>query len=151
MMRFPITDSELVSLHFGKHNDEVQLYAFDVLALDGDDLRRLPLSMRKTNLARLLTRRRRHLRRTVRAGRDQPVSRRLRHGTGGTRLEAPRPAISGRQVEVLGEGEEPEASGNEPGDGDFRIAPIRNGAGNGAVFAFVAGIDQSTYLVNETG
>ena len=38
-------------------NDEIQLYAFDILALDGDDLRRLPLSMRKTNLARLLARR----------------------------------------------------------------------------------------------
>ena len=36
---------------------EVQLYAFDIMALDGDDLRRLPLSMRKTNLARLLARR----------------------------------------------------------------------------------------------
>jgi len=35
----------------------VQLYAFDVLALDRDDLRSLPLSMRKTNLARLLARR----------------------------------------------------------------------------------------------
>jgi ATP-dependent DNA ligase len=35
----------------------VQLYAFDILALDGDDLRTLPLSMRKTNLARLLRRR----------------------------------------------------------------------------------------------
>jgi len=35
----------------------VQLYAFDILALDGEDLRRLPLSMRKTNLARLLARR----------------------------------------------------------------------------------------------
>ena len=35
----------------------MQLYAFDILALDGDDLRRLPLSMRKTNLARLLARR----------------------------------------------------------------------------------------------
>jgi ATP-dependent DNA ligase len=40
-----------------KHDDEVQLYAFDILALDGEDLRRLPLSMRKTNLARLLVRR----------------------------------------------------------------------------------------------
>ena len=38
-------------------NDEVQLYAFDCLALDGEDLRALPLSMRKTNLARLLARR----------------------------------------------------------------------------------------------
>jgi bifunctional non-homologous end joining protein LigD len=45
------------ALHSGRHNDEVQLYAFDCLALDGDDLRRLPLSMRKMNLARLLARR----------------------------------------------------------------------------------------------
>jgi ATP-dependent DNA ligase len=30
---------------------------FDILAGDGEDLRKLPLSMRKTNLARLLTRR----------------------------------------------------------------------------------------------
>jgi bifunctional non-homologous end joining protein LigD len=45
------------ALHSRKHEDEVQLYAFDILALDGDDLRRLPLSMRKTNLARLLARR----------------------------------------------------------------------------------------------
>ena len=34
-----------------------QLYAFDILALDGENLRSLPLSMRKTNLARLLARR----------------------------------------------------------------------------------------------
>jgi bifunctional non-homologous end joining protein LigD len=33
------------------------LYAFDAMMLDGDDLRKLPLTMRKTNLARLLTRR----------------------------------------------------------------------------------------------
>jgi bifunctional non-homologous end joining protein LigD len=45
------------ALHSRKHDDEVQLYAFDVLALDGEDLRKLPLSMRKTNLARLLARR----------------------------------------------------------------------------------------------
>ena len=49
--------SDFNALHSGKHNDEVQLCAFDVLAMDGDDLRRLPLSMRKTNLARLLARR----------------------------------------------------------------------------------------------
>jgi ATP-dependent DNA ligase len=42
------------SLHSGKHNEEVQLCAFDVLALDGEDLRPLPLSMRKPNLDRLL-------------------------------------------------------------------------------------------------
>jgi bifunctional non-homologous end joining protein LigD len=45
------------ALHSRKHDDEVQLYAFDIMAFDGEDLRRLPLSMRKTNLARLLARR----------------------------------------------------------------------------------------------
>jgi bifunctional non-homologous end joining protein LigD len=45
------------ALHSRKHDEEVQLCAFDILALDGDDLRRLPLSIRKTNLARLLARR----------------------------------------------------------------------------------------------
>ena len=40
-----------------QHNDEIQLYTFDILALDGDDLRKLPLHLRKTNLARLLARR----------------------------------------------------------------------------------------------
>ena len=45
------------ALHSRKHEEEVQLYAFDILALDGEDLRPLPLSLRKTNLARLLARR----------------------------------------------------------------------------------------------
>ena len=49
--------SDFEALYSGKHDDEVQLYVFDVLAADGEDLRRLPLSMRKTNLARLLARR----------------------------------------------------------------------------------------------
>jgi bifunctional non-homologous end joining protein LigD len=40
-----------------KHDEEVQFYAFDILTLDGEDLRPLPLSLRKTNLARLLARR----------------------------------------------------------------------------------------------
>ena len=45
------------ALHSRQHDEEVQLYAFDILALDGEDLRGLPLSLRKTNLARLLARR----------------------------------------------------------------------------------------------
>jgi len=48
--------SDFNALHSRKHDHEVQLYAFDILALDGDDLRGLPLSVRKTNLARLLAR-----------------------------------------------------------------------------------------------
>jgi bifunctional non-homologous end joining protein LigD len=49
--------SDFNALHSGKHNDEVELLAFDIFALDGDDLRKLPLSMRKANLQRLLARR----------------------------------------------------------------------------------------------
>ncbi len=46
-----------LALHSRKHDAQVQLYAFDCLALAGEDIRHLPLSMRKTNLARLLARR----------------------------------------------------------------------------------------------
>jgi bifunctional non-homologous end joining protein LigD len=49
--------SDFNALHSRKHDEAVQLYAFDILTLDGDDLRGLPLSLRKTNLARLLARR----------------------------------------------------------------------------------------------
>ena len=48
--------SDFDALHSRKHDEEVQLYAFDMLAGDGEDLRKLPLSMRNTNLARLLAR-----------------------------------------------------------------------------------------------
>jgi bifunctional non-homologous end joining protein LigD len=46
--------SDFNALHSRKADAEVQLYAFDLLALGGDDLRPLPLEMRKTNLAQLL-------------------------------------------------------------------------------------------------
>jgi bifunctional non-homologous end joining protein LigD len=49
--------SDFNGLHSRRHDDEVEFYAFDCLVSDGDDLRKLPLSMRKTNLARLLARR----------------------------------------------------------------------------------------------
>jgi len=45
------------SLRSRRHDEEVQFYAFDIMALDGEDLRALPLSLRKTNFARLLARR----------------------------------------------------------------------------------------------
>ena len=42
------------ALHSGKQNGEVQFCAFDVLAIEGEDVRDFPLSMRKANLERLL-------------------------------------------------------------------------------------------------
>ena len=40
--------------HSRWHDSEVQLYASDILAPDGDDLRKLPLSLLKQKLERLL-------------------------------------------------------------------------------------------------
>jgi len=44
-------------LHSRKHDVEVQLYAFDLLMSAGDDLRPLPLHLRKNHLAKILRRR----------------------------------------------------------------------------------------------
>jgi bifunctional non-homologous end joining protein LigD len=49
--------SDFDGLHSRLHDEEVQFYAFDVLVSDGDDIRKLPLSMRKSSLSRLLARR----------------------------------------------------------------------------------------------
>ncbi|UPK37882.1 DNA ligase [Bradyrhizobium sp. 186] len=49
--------SDFNALHSRKHDHEVQFCAFDILAEGGDDLRTLPLSLRKANLERLLARR----------------------------------------------------------------------------------------------
>jgi bifunctional non-homologous end joining protein LigD len=49
--------SDFDGLHSRKYDGEVQFYAFDMLVSDGEDIRKLPLSMRKANLSRLLARR----------------------------------------------------------------------------------------------
>jgi len=49
--------SDFNALHSGRHNEEVQLCAFDILIEGDDDLRRLPLHLRKIALERLLARR----------------------------------------------------------------------------------------------
>jgi bifunctional non-homologous end joining protein LigD len=41
--------SDFDGLHSRKYDDDAQLYALDVLALDGEDLCALHLSMRKTS------------------------------------------------------------------------------------------------------
>ena len=49
--------SDADGLHSRQHDEEVQFYAFDMLVADGEDIRKLPLHLRKTNLARMLARR----------------------------------------------------------------------------------------------
>jgi hypothetical protein len=46
--------SDFNALRSRQHDEEVQLYAFDILAYNGDDLTRLPLHLLKTNLEPLL-------------------------------------------------------------------------------------------------
>ena len=49
--------SDFDTLHSRHHDEEVQLCAFDLLAEGDDDLRKLPLHLRKASLERLLARR----------------------------------------------------------------------------------------------
>ncbi|MGY3564100.1 ATP-dependent DNA ligase [Bradyrhizobium sp. USDA 4463] len=44
--------SDVNALHSRKHDHEVQLYAFDILAVGGDDLRVLPLHLSSTHPAK---------------------------------------------------------------------------------------------------
>lgn len=46
--------SDFDALHSNRRNEEAQLYAFDVIALDGEDLREEPLHARKARLDKLL-------------------------------------------------------------------------------------------------
>jgi bifunctional non-homologous end joining protein LigD len=43
-------------IRYRRHDADVFLYAFDLIELDGDDLRREPLAVRKATLASLLAR-----------------------------------------------------------------------------------------------
>jgi len=51
--------SDFEARHPRRHDEheQVQLYSFDILAVGGEDLAKLPLTLRKNNLARLLDRR----------------------------------------------------------------------------------------------
>ena len=49
--------SDFDTLHSRHHDEEVQLCAFDLIVEGGDDLRKLPLHLRKASLERLLARR----------------------------------------------------------------------------------------------
>src|SRR5215472_9326586 len=111
------------ALQSRRHDDKVWLYAFDILTLDGEDLRGLPLSMRKSDLARLLARR----------GPDGIFAAPYEQGEIGPDLfeaacnmgleglVSKRADLPCRTIKGLGEGQEPEASGDEPRDGRVRL------------------------------
>jgi hypothetical protein len=100
-----------------KHDDEVQLYAFDLLALEGDDPRWLPLSMRKANLERLLDRQPNGIFvAPYESGEIGPDLYRLslHRGTGGHSVETPRSNLPRGSLRPLGQGQEPQPPGHAP-------------------------------------
>jgi ATP-dependent DNA ligase len=46
--------SDFDKLHSHAHNEDIFLYSFDLLELNGDDLRKEPLERRKSKLEKLL-------------------------------------------------------------------------------------------------
>jgi bifunctional non-homologous end joining protein LigD len=119
--------SDFNALHSGKHNDEVQLYAFDILALDGDDLRPLPLSMRKAHLSRLLARWPDGIFISpFEQGEIGPDLFRAACNMGleGLVLKTPRQTLSRRTLKGLGQGEEPLAPRNGAREGRVRVTVV---------------------------
>ena len=107
--------SDFNGLHSRMHDAEVQFYAFDILVSDGEDLRRLPLSMRKTNLARLLARRVDGIFLSdFEQGEIGPDL--FRHG-----LQTSRAHLSRWSVRSLDQGQEPGAPSVQPGAGSVRL------------------------------
>jgi hypothetical protein len=108
--------SDFNALHSGNLNHEVQLYAFDILAMNGDDLRPLPLSMRKASIEKLLHRRPDGIfTGSFEQGEIGPelFRKACEFGLEGWSQSAPIAPLSRRPIERPGQGEEPRA----PGDG----------------------------------
>jgi hypothetical protein len=94
--------SDFFALHLAlvrKSAPDATLMAFDVLQLDGEDLRSRPLEERRARLERLLRKPGPWLQfRAAAEGEGLEIWRRLRRGPRGHRLEAPRLALSIRQA-----------------------------------------------------
>jgi ATP-dependent DNA ligase len=96
------------ALHRRGTVSEAMLYAFDLLELDGEDLRGLPLSDRKKRPARLLGPTRHRAQRPHRRRRCHHLPASLPHGTGGNRVETAKCTLPLRAIAGLDQGEEPE-------------------------------------------
>jgi hypothetical protein len=114
------------ALHRRGTVSEAKLYAFDLLELDGEDLRGLPLSDRKKRLARLLGGRRLGivLRRPHGRRRRHHLPAGLPHGPRGHRVEEAERALQVGPVSRLAQGEEPGQPGNDPGAGNGVVTTV---------------------------
>jgi ATP-dependent DNA ligase len=114
--------SDFDGLHSRRHDAEVQLEAFDALMLDGEDLRALPLSLRKTNLARLLARRPEGIFVSdFEQGEIGPdlFRKACEFGLEGLGVETPRSRPSAGTLPELGQGKKSQTSSDDPRHGNF--------------------------------
>jgi ATP-dependent DNA ligase len=96
---------------------EAFLYAFDVLELDGQDLRREPWERRRATLRAIADRARHSIVGAHRRWRRRSdVQARLRHGARRHRRQATRPALCFGAVARLDQGEEPGRAGRDETD-----------------------------------
>jgi len=112
-----------------RHNAEVQLYAFDILALDGEDLRKLPLHLRKNNPSRLLARRPEGIFISeLEQGEIGPDLFRQACKFGLEGLVSKRRDSPYRAVAVMGQGQKPQPPGDGEGQGSVFIGIGGRGA-----------------------
>jgi ATP-dependent DNA ligase len=100
-------------LRYRRQDGHVFLYAFDLLELDGNDLRHEPIERRKAALARLIRRAKTGL--VLNEHVDEPGAPRLQARARRHRIEAPRLALSLRPVTALGQKQEPKAPSGKAG------------------------------------
>lgn len=114
-------NSDFAALHSRRHDDQVQFYAFDMLAGDGNDMRGLPLSLCKTNLARLLARRTDGI--FIAPFEQGEIGPDL--GFGRFSLKAPRERLSCRSVTALGEDQESKITGDDASERNAMVGHAR--------------------------
>jgi hypothetical protein len=114
--------SDFNAPHSRKRDAEVQLYAFDILAADGEDLRRRSRCARSTwrgswPVASTAS----TWRRSSKARSARTCSPPYAAWAGGPGLQAPPSAVPRRPLRWVDQGQEPEASGVQAGDGYVRV------------------------------
>jgi bifunctional non-homologous end joining protein LigD len=108
-----VASFDLVRHH--RHNDRAFLYAFDLIELNGDDLRRDPLEVRKATLRSMLAKAGLGLRFNEHMEGDGPIvfAHACKMSLEGHRVEAARLSLPERPLEGLAEVQEPGRSGGE--------------------------------------
>ncbi len=107
------------SLRHRRNEPQAFLYAFDLLELNGADLRKEPIEVRKATLASILRKPGARLR-------PDGLPARLQDGAGGDRLEAGGIALPIRTVAGLAQVQESLCAGGEAGGGGGLGAMTRN-------------------------